>query len=298
MRIVLIGARGQLGTDLLPRLQERHDVVPLGHMDIELTDASAAERVLGNAEPDFVINAAAYNFVDQAEDEPDVAFAVNGLGPRNLALFCGGRDIPLLHISSDHVFGQDADRTTPYLETDCPGPVSAYAVSKLAGEYFVRGLCQRHFVVRTCGLYGHAALDGGGKGNFVETMFRLGTEKDSLRIVDDQCCTPTATSDLARAIALLIETQSYGLYHATNGGSTTWCGLAREIFRIADIDVAVTPITSEEFDAKARRPHYSVLDTTRLTTTIEAEFPDWQAALKTYIDGRSTATADHESDSP
>ncbi len=298
MRIVLIGARGQLGTDLLLRLQKRHDVVPLAHTDIELTDATAVERVLANAEPELVINAAAYNFVDRAEDEPDVAFAVNGLGPRNLAQFCGGRDLPILHVSTDYVFGQDADRTTPYAETECPGPVSAYAVSKLAGEYFVRGLCQRHFVVRTCGLYGHAALAGGGKGNFIETMLRLGKEKDSLRIVDDQCCTPTATSDLAGAIAALIETRSYGLYHATNGGSTTWCGLAREIFRIADIDVAVAPITTEEFRAKALRPHYSVLDTTKLTTTIGSELSDWQAALKTYLDGRPTVATDNESDAP
>jgi dTDP-4-dehydrorhamnose reductase len=130
----------------------------------------------------------------------------------------------------------------------------------LAGENFVRAKCSRHFVVRTCGLYGLTALHGAGKGNFVETMLRLGRERKQLRVVDDQRCTPTATADLADALVQLIETDAFGLYHATNSGSLTWCEFAREIFRLAKLEVEVTPITTAEFGAKAHRTVFSVLD--------------------------------------
>ena len=287
MRIALIGAGGQLGTDLQPLLGD--ELVPLGHQDVEITDRESVDRALSNAQPQFVINVAAYNLVDHAEDQPDAAFAVNALGPRNISLFCTERDIPLLHVSTDYVFSgwirRKTKRTIPYHENDTPDAVSAYGLSKLAGEGFVRNL-RRHFIVRTCGLYGHAAMVGRDKGNFVETMLRLGAERDELRVVDDQTCTPTSTADLARAVAALIETDAYGLYHGTNAGSTTWYGFAREIFRLADLKVDLTPITSAEFGAKARRPDYSVLDTQKLTKTIGFEMPRWQDALATYLANR------------
>ncbi len=284
MRIALIGAHGQLGTALQSCLAG--DVVALEQEDVEITDARSVETALAAAAPEFVINAAAYNLVDQAEDEPDVAYAVNALGPRNLAVYCGERDIELLHVSTDYVFGLDRQRTTPYRETDAPGPLSAYGTSKLAGEYFVRSRCRRHFVVRTCGLYGH--LGSRGIGNFVETMLRLGNERDELSVVDDQRCTPTATTDLARAIAALLETGAYGLYHATNAGDMTWYGFACEIFRLAEIDVTVNPITSAEFGAKAPRAGYSVLDNQQLTATIGFQLPAWQDAVARYLVDRSS----------
>ncbi len=285
MRIALIGAQGQLGTELLPLIGD--DVVPLGHQDVELADANAVEATLKDINPDFVINAAAYNFVDRAEDEPHVAFAVNTLGPHSLARFCNQHDIPLLHISSDYVFGQDDHRSMPYVETDMPGPISAYGVSKLAGEYFVRSLCRRHFVVRTCGLYGLAARHGRGKGNFIETILRLGSERDELKVVVDEYSTPTSAADLSRAIVALIQTDSYGLYHATNSGATTWCSLAREIFRLSNIQVQVTAITSVQYGAKARRPRYSVLNNNKLSNIIDVQLPHWKDALETYLASRS-----------
>ncbi len=284
MRIALAGAPGQLGTDLQAAL--RGDVVALGHEHIKITDPRSIENALDIAQPDIVINAAAYNRVDRAEDEPDVAFAVNALGPRNLALYCERNKVALLHVSTDYVFGGDRDHSTPYRETDATAPLSAYGISKLAGEFFVQNLCRRHFVVRTCGLYGHAAIAGQGKGNFVETMLRLGKQRDELRIVGDQRCTPTATADLARAIAALIETNAFGLYHAANAGNTTWYELALEIFEIASIDVNVTPITTEEFGAKAIRPCYSVLDCGKLSEVVGFKFPSWKEAVKTYLVGR------------
>ena len=288
MRIALIGAAGQLGSDLWPRLQAAgHDVLPLGHADIEITDAARVASVLEPLQPQFVINAAAYNLVDKAEDEPEVAYAVNGLGPRNLARFCERQAIGLLHISSDYVFGRvEMAQTTPLDEQTLPAPNSAYSVSKLAGEYFARSECSRHFVVRTCGLYGDAARRGQGKGNFVETMLRLGRDRKQLRVVDDQRCTPTATADLADMLTRLVATEAYGLYHATNAGDMTWCEFAREIFRLAQLDVEVTPITTAEFGAKARRPGFSVLDCRKLASVIGTQMPDWHDALGRYLANR------------
>lgn len=288
MRIALIGAEGQLGTDLVPVLAEEisAEVVPLSHRDVELTDAQSIERALEQANADAVINAAAYNLVDRAEEEPQAAFAVNAFGPRLLAESCRRRDLALLHVSTDYVYGLDERRAKPYTERDCPGPVSVYGASKLAGEYFVRSLCQRHFVVRTCGLYGHAALAGRGKGNFVETMLRLGAEREELRVVNGQRCTPTSTADLARAIAGLLRTDQYGLYHVTNGGSVTWYEFAREIFRVSGVQIRLIPVTPEEFGARARRPGFSVLDGTKLADTIGGPLPAWHEALERYLADR------------
>ncbi len=289
MRVALIGASGQLGSDLLPRLQAvGHEVVPLRHADIEITDAAKVAEVLGPLPLDLVINAAAYNLVDRAEEEPDVAYSVNGFGPRNLARLCEVHGWRLLHLSTDYVFGGIPDRPgQPWTESDVPQPAGGYAISKLAGEHFVQAECSRHFVVRTCGLYGLAALRGAGKGNFVETMLRLGRERRQLKVVDDQRCTPTATSDLADALVRLIATDAFGLYHATNSGSLTWCEFAREIFRQTRLEVEVTPITTAEFGAKAHRPSFSVLDCSKLASVIGGSLPDWQDALASYLASRA-----------
>lgn len=287
MNVALIGARGQLGTALQDALAG--DVTPLNREQIDLADAASVAAALTALQPDVVVNAAAYNFVDRAEDEPDVAFAVNGLGPRNLALYCRDHDAVLVHVGSDYVFsgtvccGERAfARGMPYREPDTPGPQSAYAVSKLAGEAFVRSLCPRHVVVRTCGLYGQAG--SAGKGNFVTTMLRLAGERDELSVVDDQRCTPTSAADLAGWIARLIETGACGVYHATNSGSATWCEFAREILRLAGIDVPVRPITTAAFGAKAARPAYSVLCCRKLETVLGAACRGWQDALAEYVE--------------
>jgi dTDP-4-dehydrorhamnose reductase len=282
MRIALIGAAGQLGTALSARLTGKF--IPFGRDALDISDGDRVHQVLPNAEPDLVINAAAYNFVDRAEDEPDKALAINALGPRFLAETCAALDVPLVHVSTDYVFGSDTGRQTPYTESDSPGPLGVYARSKLEGENLVRGACARHFVVRTCGLYGRAASPG--KGNFVETMLRLGRERGAVSVVDDQWCTPTSAVDLADAIARLIETEAYGLYHATNSGSTTWCRFASEIFRFAGMTVDVKPITTAQFGARAARPAYSVLDSSALAETLGRPLRPWQEALAGYLNSR------------
>jgi len=280
MSVALIGATGQLGTDLCLSLDG--DVVRLEHGDIEITDAKDVSDVLSEVAPDCVINTAAYNQVDRAEEQAEQAFAVNALGPRNLAKVCGARNIALMHISSDYIFGIQADRDVPYRETDVPGPLSVYGLSKLAGEYFVRSLCPRHFIVRTCGLYGH----GGKNGNFVETMLRLAKQRDGLRVVDDQQCTPTSSAHLAGLIPHLLDTNRYGVYHVTNSGSTSWYEFAREVFRLAKVGISVDPISTREFGAEAQRPAFSVLDNKKISGIVGYELPEWQDALSEYLQAK------------
>jgi dTDP-4-dehydrorhamnose reductase len=285
MPVAIIGARGQLGTALCARLGA--DAVPLGHDEIEITEVASVESALAKAGCDCVINAAAYNLVDRAEEDPATAYEVNALGPRNLARYCSEKNVTLVHVSTDYVFGVDPARKRPYRETDVPGPLGAYAVSKLAGEYFVRAGCPRHFIVRTCGLFGRSS--SAGKANFVNTMLRLAGETGSepgtrsIPVVDDQRCTPSFAGDVAAAIVDLVRTGQYGLYHATNAGSVTWCGFAREIFRNTAANVRVRAVPSSEFPQRARRPGYSVLDGRKLATTIGRSMPPWQDGLRRYL---------------
>jgi len=282
MKTAVIGASGQLGTDLCKALGA--DAIALSHSDVEITDSNSVAATLHNIEADVVINTAAYNKVDLAEDEPDVAFNANAVGPRNLAMVCHERNIPFCHLSTDFIFGATPNRKTPYTELDVPGPLGAYGISKLAGEYFVRAHTDLHYVIRTCGLYGHAGRTG--NGNFVETMIRLGSERNSLSVVNDQFCTPTATRDLATAIVELIQTNAYGTYNITNEGQTTWYDLAAKIFEVANINVELNAITSDQFGANATRPLYSVLDNTKLANTIGRRLPAWQDAVAEYIRSR------------
>jgi dTDP-4-dehydrorhamnose reductase len=284
MSIAVVGAAGQLGRDLCLRLGSV--AVPLGHDQIELTDPACVHQAISAVRPRVVVNTAAYNLVDQAEDDVARAFAVNAFGARYLAETCQQLDCMLVHLSSDYVFGADTSRDTPYLETDTPGPVGSYGLSKLAGEYFVRAYCPRHVVIRTCGLYGRPSSGGKGR-NFVETMLRLGRERGRVRVVHDQQCTPSYTVDVAEVIAQLIAAEQCGLYHVTNGGSCTWFELACELFRQAGMAVACEPITTAEFGSRAPRPAYSVLGSARLAAAGIAPPRDWPAALAAYLADRS-----------
>lgn len=286
MRIAVLGAAGQLGFDFVAQCRRTpHDVIPLTREQFDFNEPTRVAAVLDSAAPDLVVNCVAYNLVDKAEDEPDIAYRVNALGPRHLAQWCERRPCRLLHVGSDYVFGGTSHRRA-FTEADLPAPNSAYAISKLAGEYFVQSECSRSYVVRTCGLYGVAARQGKGKGNFVETMLRLGRDRPQLRVVNDQVCTPTSTADLAAALIRLVETDTFGLYHATNAGQMTWCELAREIFQVAQMPVEVVPITTAEFGAKARRPAFSVLNCQKLAAVIGQELPDWHDALRRYLASR------------
>lgn len=280
MKIAVLGAQGQLGRDLCPRLSG--EVIPLTRADLDLDKPDTIAPALEKHRPHVLVNCAAYNFVDKAETEPEAAFAVNAFGVRNLAKACAAAGTKLVHFSTDYVFGLDADRSTPLTEESPPGPVSVYGQSKLAGEYFVRAASPENLVIRTCGLYG--VWGSGGKGgNFVETMLRVAGQGKPLRVVADQRCTPSYTADVADTTVTLIAKHACGLFHVTNSDSCSWHEFAAEIFRQAGIKADLTPITSTEFGAPARRPPYSVLANEKLSTLNIAPPREWQAALAAYL---------------
>jgi dTDP-4-dehydrorhamnose reductase len=283
MHTVVLGSAGQLGRDLGKLLQDR--VTRLTRAELDLLELDSIPKVLKQLAPDVVINCAAYNAVDKAESEPTAAFAVNAFAVRELAAFCRQANSTLVHFSTDYVFGLDESRRTPYQESDSPGPVSVYGLSKLAGEYFARALCPRHFVIRTCGLYGAWGVGGKG-GNFVETMLKRAREGKPLRVVADQVCSPTYTRYLAAAVAKLVETEHYGLYHVVDTSPCTWYELAAEIFRLANLQADLTPISSSEYGAAARRPGYSVLATGKYEGLGLGPLRSWQAALAAYLEER------------
>jgi dTDP-4-dehydrorhamnose reductase len=283
LQTVVFGAAGQLGGELCRCLAG--DVVALTRADADLTQPDAVRSALDRIRPGVVINCAAYNFVDRAESEPHAAFAVNGWAVRDLARACRDLGCILVHFSSDYVFGLDEQRRTPYAESDAPGPLNVYGLSKLAGEYLVRATTPKHFVIRTCGLYG-AGGSGGKGGNFVETMLRLAGEDRPLRVVADQTCTPSYTVDVARATAALIQTGRHGVYHLTNGGGCSWHEFARAIFEAAGVKAEVTPITSEQFGAAARRPAYSVLAMRAYEGLGLPPLAPWREALGRYLQER------------
>jgi len=287
MRIALIGANGQLGSDLVKVLEPLHDLTPLTHADVEVTDAESVRAMMGRCRPDIVLNMAAFHKVDACEDEVEKTFAVNVYGVHNLALACRAHDATLVHMSTDYVFGGDKTRNSPYVETDVPTPINVYGVSKLAGEHLIRYLLDRYFVFRVTGLYGVAGSSGKG-GNFVELMLRLAREGKDIRVVDDQRITPTYTVDLAKQIAAVIETRNHGLYHATSQGDCTWYEFTAEIFRQSGLSPSLSRAKTGDFGEKATRPAYSVLENKALQEIGMDMMRPWQEALADYLRERKT----------
>jgi dTDP-4-dehydrorhamnose reductase len=279
MRVVLIGANGQLGQDLQRKL-EAWDVIPITHADLEIRDFEAVEHLLDANKPDYVINTAAYHRVDDCEDDPLPAFEVNGFAVLNLAQVCAKYGITLVHISTDYVF--DGRKTSPYTELDLANPLNVYGVSKLAGEYFVQNYCPEHIIVRTSGLYGVAGASGKG-GNFIETMLRLAREEKPISVVADQTLSPTFTSDLAESIRELIQSGARGLFHVTNSGQTSWFEFAGAIFDSTGLTPELSRTTTEAFGAKAPRPAYSVLAHDRLLEHGLDDLRPWSLALNDYL---------------
>ncbi|MBI2902345.1 MAG: dTDP-4-dehydrorhamnose reductase [Candidatus Methylomirabilis oxyfera] len=282
MTTLLIGADGQLGSELRQAFRD-HDLVPLTHADLELTDRDQVTDTLRTRRPALVLNTAAYHRVDECEDFPDRAFAVNALAVRDLAVAAGAVGAVLVHFSTDYVF--DGRQRRPYQETDAPGPLSVYATSKLAGEHFVRAASDRHLVIRTCGLYGLAGRQSKA-GNFVETMLRLAIEGRQIRVVGDQIVTPTSAKELARKVRQLVEAGGSGLYHITNHGGCSWYRFAAAIFELSGIRPNLSETTSTAFGARAVRPSYSVLENSRLGRLGLDDMSPWQEALKAYLEDR------------
>lgn len=285
MKVAVIGASGQLGSDIVAAFSRNGDVVcGLTHVDIEVTDHSSVLRVLENIRADVVVNTSAMHHVENCEREPEKAFAVNAIGPRTLARAVRDLGGVLMHISTDYVF--DGGKRTPYLEDDLPRPLNVYGISKLAGELFVRCTTDRHFVIRTSGLYGRHACRAKGGLNFIELMLKLAKERGEVRVVDSEWVTPTSTDELAAQIVVLSRTNHYGIWHATAEGSCSWHEFAREIFAITGTTVKLQVAGPNEFPAKVARPTYSVLENRALKSHGLNVFKPWQEGLRQYLEQR------------
>jgi len=277
MKVLVTGSKGMLAHDLLPVLKEEHDVVGVDLGELDITVRQQVRQMVKNVAPDIIINCAAYTQVDKAEEEKETAFLVNGIGAQNLARACADAGIPLCHVSTDYVF--DGAKRTPYTPFDQTNPLGVYGASKLAGEKYIEWGLDRFYIIRTSWLYGK-----GGK-NFVSTISRIAKEKPVLRVVADQMGSPTSTVTLSRAIRSLIATDAYGVHHFTDrtAGGISWCDFAREIVALSGYPTDVVPITTEEYPLPAKRPAFSVLDTSLFSLLTGEEPADWKEALRTYL---------------
>ncbi len=279
MKIAVIGADGQLGSDLV-KVLKGEKVFPLYFPDFDITEPEKTKETLSKINLDVVINTAAYHRVDECEENPQKSFQVNSIAVMDLALICRALGLTLVHFSTDYVF--DGDKKTPYVEEDKPNPLNVYAVSKLDGEYFVQNILEKYFLIRSCGLYGEAGCWGKGT-NFVDAMVFIEKRGKPLRVVNDQRVTPTSSAELALRIGELIRTQHYGLFHLPNEGQCTWFEFANTIFSLRGKRPKLEPIDSETYGARARRPSYSVLENKKAKEIGLTEFSSWENALKDYL---------------
>lgn len=292
MKLLITGAAGQLGTELLRQLQAGGSV--LGKLPkqlqkaqvngVDLADGNLAElaevrALLQKYTPDTIINCAAYTNVDGCETDFDNAFKANALAPRNLAIAAQEMGSKVLHVSTDYVFAGQGNQ--PVNETVLPSPKSAYGATKLAGEQYLQQFCSRWFVVRTAWLYGRNG------GNFVKTMLRLAKNNGGAAVVNDQWGNPTNAEDLAHHLLQLVPTEQYGIYHCTGQEVCSWYDFASEIIRLSGLPAVITPCTTAEFQAKypqsAKRPSYSALDNAMLRVTVGDTMRTWQQALQSYM---------------
>jgi dTDP-4-dehydrorhamnose reductase len=279
MRILLVGANGQLARDLARNLSH-HTVIARTHEELDIRDGRAVDGTVSESGPDFIINTAAYHRVDDCEDLPDLAMGVNAVGAYNLARASRLNNSTLVHFSTDYVF--DGSKSSPYTEADRANPLSVYGLSKWTGEKLIEQYCEKHFIIRTCGLYGLGGSASKG-GNFVRSILRAAAGKKPLRVVDDQIATPSSTAELADKVTQLLSQNAYGIYHMTNTGECSWFEFAGEVLRLANISADITPVSTKEFRSKARRPAYSVLDNARMRALGIPEFRPWSEALAEFM---------------
>lgn len=285
MKIAVIGANGQLGTEIVRVLgEDGHGVFSLTHADIEVSSIDSLSIRLRDLRPQVVVNTAALHHVEKCEQGPELAFAVNALGARNLALVAREIGAVLVQISTDYVF--DGEKKIPYLENDPPRPLNVYGNSKLAGEYFVQSIAPKHYVLRTSALYGKAPCRAKNGLNFVELMLKLASERGEVRVVDSEIVTPTSTRELACQVLALIRSDAYGLYHSTAEGSCSWYEFAREIFSITRTPCRLSVARPDEFPAKVCRPAYSVLENSGLKSCGLNFFRPWQVGLRDYLEAK------------
>lgn len=328
-RILVTGAKGQLGHKISQLLSTDYQLILTDSTEMNITDKAKVQKVIKSKKPDFIIHGAAYTKVDQAEDDKDLCRKINAEGTKNIAEAATEIGSTLIYISTDYVFDGMNSREngvvsqefsdspkiptpntqlpTPYTEIDIPHPLSVYGQTKLEGENFIREICDKYFIIRASWLFGELPENHPGT-NFAETMLRLGKERDSLSVVNDQIGSPTYTKDLVEIIDKIIRTQGlgprtqdekstknpgsnthvlnpipYGTYHFSGNNPCSWYDFAKEIFRISKIKIDLRPITSDQYSQKAKRPHYSYLSKDKIEKVLNIKVRTWQEMIKEYI---------------
>lgn len=276
MKVLVTGVKGQLGYDVVNELEKRGiEAVGVDIEEMDITDSTSVNKVIIEAAPDAVIHCAAYTAVDAAEDHVEVCRKVNAEGTQNIANVCKELDIKMIYISTDYVF--DGKGTRPWEPDDERHPLNVYGLTKYEGELAVQNTLDKFFIVRIAWVFG---VNGG---NFIKTMLKLAETRDRLTVVNDQYGSPTYTYDLASLLVDMVQTDKYGIYHATNEGICTWYEFACEIFRQAGVPMEVVPVSAEEYKAKAPRPENSRMSKDKLEQNGFERLPSWQDALKRYL---------------
>lgn len=280
-QVVILGSGGQLGVELVREFSQRgFSVQSYGRTDLDITQPAQVERAIAQLDPAVVLNAAAYNMVDVAEQEPLAAFQVNALAVRNLALAARQSGALLVHFSTDYVF--DGKKGAPYVEEDPVHPLGAYAVSKLAGELYAQAYLDELLIIRTSGVFGPGGLQTA-RGNFIELMLRLAQSGQPIRVVEDHVASPTYAPVLAARTADLVERGARGLFHIGGGTPISWFEYARMIFRIAGLSPQLRPTSEREYRTAARRPKYSALSNSKMEAFGLEPFPPLETAVKSYF---------------
>lgn len=286
MKVAVIGANGQLGSDVCGAFKQNgDDVVGLTHADLELSSGKSAHEALAGVNPQMVVNTAAMHHVDKCQNDPAAALLTNAIGARNVAEWARSADVPVMYISTDYVF--DGKKTSPYVETDAANPLNAYGISKLAGEHFTTATTDKHYVVRVSAIYGHQPCRAKGGLNFVELMLKLAQERTEVRVVDEEFVSPTPTAQIAEQVVALAHSNRYGVYHATAEGQCSWYEFAREIFDCTGAKVRLERASASEFPAKVPRPSYSVLENHALKAAQLNVYTHWREGLHMYLASRA-----------
>ena len=280
MKIAVIGANGQLGSELCEQFEEKHQVIGLTHNDIEITDIDNVKTVMSEIQPDTIINTAAYHNVPECEKNPDISFQINAIGALNLAKIARDMGSILVHYSTDYVF--DGDKKEPYHEKDLTNPLNIYAMTKLNGEILIKNYCTRYFIIRISGIYGKTVCRAKGS-NFITTMEKAARERDVVKVVNDEILTPTPVFEIANNTARLIETEGFGLYHMTGEGHCSWFEFAGVIFKELKYKTPLISCTSDEFPSEIKRPSYSVLENHKLKSVNLNLMSHWKDGLINYL---------------
>lgn len=276
MKVLVTGVKGQLGYDVVKDLEKRgHQPIGVDRDEMDLMDNEAIRTFIMNLKPEAIIHCAAYTAVDKAEEEVEVCYQVNAEATKIIAECAKELDVKLIYISTDYVF--DGTKDGEYIETDIPNPINVYGASKLKGEQYVQALLEKYYIVRISWVFG---VNGN---NFIKTMRRLGMEYDELNVIHDQVGSPTYTADLALVLVDMMETDKYGVYHATNEGFCSWYEFANEIFKQSGIEVKTNPITTDQYPTAAKRPMNSRMSKAKLKENGFNLLSPWKEALNSYI---------------